>query len=1536
MSEDVIHNDSTLITNKNESHKNVFSSVFGICSNETEDSVSSYHRNNIHKKKYQFIEKDSMINELDEKIQNCWIEKTFKIRECIKFIPSSNEKDKCCCGNYSSFHSHKALSRFTTAIINKKFPKTVNNKKWSILEHTEIKNTDSYGTIEFQGGNHAHKAYYCRVGFDSNPKDILYLMEKIWKLETPNLVITVHGGMTNFEIQQKLGKVFREGLLKAAQTTGAWIITSGIDSGVVRHVAKALDDAGISARMRSKIVLLGIAPYGLLSNREKFIGKNIVIPIDYQPYSIRNNYTMLNDRHSYFLLVDNGTVGRYGADMILRKRFENYLTLPSNISYPAKRIPIVCVILEGGICTLESALQYVTSKPPCPIIVCDGSGRISDLLSFAQKNLLPNGSLPPTTRNDLENLIRKIFNADPNTAHEILNNIMKCVNQKDLLTIYRYGEEGSKDVDYAILTAILRGQNLSPIDQLYLTLSWNRVDIARSHIFVKNKEFNSNDLYSTLMDALLLERIDFVKLLFENGVNLSKFLTVTRLERLYNFDKQEILSLLQFLIGSQTESKRYKNLTLFDIGIIIEKLMGNAYRSNYTTRQHKSRNTILNKSKSNLFPSSNSKIGSLVLSSGNCSTNSIFYNGKNETLKETDFGGKNNYIQNQSIESKKEVDFSFPLNELMIWVILTKRHELAKFLWQYGEEAMARSLIAIRLYKGMAKVASDDYTALEVSTILREHANDFKKLSLELLDHCYQQDDRQTKKMLTTQLPNWGHHTCLSLAFLANNKEFLAHPCCQILLAELWYGGLRFRSQSNIKVIAAVLFPPTILLLDFKSSAYNLPNNISYKKKDLSLNESDYLINNYRNINGNVVTTFSEENEIEDENYYRYPSREHLSQKRRSVVSLTYNSLFPEGQWGWRKLLGKKENYNIKNSDETDKINISYTDKQKDCTYINSSNLEKKIDGHEKLSLGDKIYHWIILLFYKLLLFYRAPITSFWIWVLSFSVFLTTLTFILLVELPAEPSIYEWYIFINVIAITLEHLRKLLILESSSVMEKIRVFYNTTYWHILTATAVITYFIGFSFRLHKDMIHTHGRIILSINSVFWYMKLFDFLSVHPKIGPYITMAGKMVLNMSYIIVMLLVTLMAFGLSRQAITYPHEKFNWLLVRNIFYKPYFMLYGEVYAGEIDTCGDEGTNCVPGGWIPPIIMTIFLLVANILLINMLIAIFNNIFTITNAMSQQVWMFQRYSQVLEYQDTPIIPPPFTPLIHLYLIISSIIKWSVRKKKNIKASTDFKKVKNMMPFTIKKIHMTNDELRRIHDFEEDCMDDLCRKKNSVVKKNCEIDNSHIYNENFEIMTGKIVELINENQNLKNNLNKINEDLKNIEENQQFIIQMVIQNREKRKNSEAVNDNEIDYALTLEDIEDPDSESDEPFMRSRIPTYVGDKIPLKHYVLPQYTSITDGLSNKLRLREWHKLSLSRYSQNDDQLGNEANFDINVNEIKSSNFLSDMQDMMKINNDEDNLYFNPLCPKVSCHHSTSKNDNILTTVPLQSSTKKQFD
>lgn len=37
-----------------------------------------------------------------------------------------------------------------------------------------------------------------------------------------------------------------------------------------------------------------------------------------------------------------------------------------------------------------------------------------------------------------------------------------------------------------------------------------------------------------MLDALVLDRVDFVKLLIENGVNMQHFLTIPRLEELYN------------------------------------------------------------------------------------------------------------------------------------------------------------------------------------------------------------------------------------------------------------------------------------------------------------------------------------------------------------------------------------------------------------------------------------------------------------------------------------------------------------------------------------------------------------------------------------------------------------------------------------------------------------------------------------------------------------------------------------------------------------------------------------------------------------------------------------------------------------------------------------------------------------------------------------------------------------------------------------------------------------------------------------------
>lgn len=57
------------------------------------------------------------------------------------------------------------------------------------------------------------------------------------------------------------------------------------------------------------------------------------------------------------------------------------------------------------------------------------------------------------------------------------------------------------------------------------------------------------------------------------------------------------------------------------------------------------------------------------------------------------------------------------------------------------------------------------------------------------------------------------------------------------------------------------------------------------------------------------------------------------------------------------------------------------------------------------------------------------------------------------------------------------------------------------------------------------------------------------------------------IDMMYFVIIMLVVLMSFGVARQAILNPNEDPSWMLARNIFFMPYWMIYGEVFADQID---------------------------------------------------------------------------------------------------------------------------------------------------------------------------------------------------------------------------------------------------------------------------------------------------------------------------------------------------------------------------------
>lgn len=79
-----------------------------------------------------------------------------------------------------------------------------------------------------------------RLAYDTRPEPIVQLLCREWNLGLPKLLITVHGGRSNFELQPTLKKVLRKGLLKAAKTTGAWIFTGGTNTGRLKQIQLGL------------------------------------------------------------------------------------------------------------------------------------------------------------------------------------------------------------------------------------------------------------------------------------------------------------------------------------------------------------------------------------------------------------------------------------------------------------------------------------------------------------------------------------------------------------------------------------------------------------------------------------------------------------------------------------------------------------------------------------------------------------------------------------------------------------------------------------------------------------------------------------------------------------------------------------------------------------------------------------------------------------------------------------------------------------------------------------------------------------------------------------------------------------------------------------------------------------------------------------------------------------------------------------------------------------------------------------------------
>uniref|UniRef100_A0A8D3A4U3 non-specific serine/threonine protein kinase n=1 Tax=Scophthalmus maximus TaxID=52904 RepID=A0A8D3A4U3_SCOMX len=1145
--------------------------------------------------------------------QKPWIESTFTKRECVYILPVSKDPHRClpgcqicqqlvrcCCGRLVRQHvgfTASLATKYSDVKLGENPSLSLPElEEWSVEKHTEASPTDTYGVINFQGGSHSYRAKYVRLSHDSRPESILRLMLKEWHMELPKILISVHGGVQNFELHPRLKQVVGKGLIKAAVTTGAWILTGGVNTGVAKHVGDALKEH--CSRSSKKICTIGIAPWGVIENRNDLIGRDIIAPYQtlLNPLSKLN---VLNNLHSHFVLVDDGTVGKYGAEVKLRRDLEKHINLQRIHARIGQGVPVVALIFEGGPNVILTVLEYLQESPPVPVVVCEGTGRAADILAYVHKQTEEGGGLPDGVETDIIATIKKTFNFSQSDAIHLFQTLMECMKSKELITVFHISSEEHQDIDVAILRALLQGTNASAFDQLVLTLAWDRVDIAKNHVFVYGQQLLVSSLEQAMLDALVMDRVDFVKLLIENGVSMHRFLTISRLEELYNTKQLPNNPTLLHLVRDVKQSNLPPNykITLIDVGLVIEFLMGGTYRCNYTRKRFR---IIYNNLHGNSRRSGRHTPGTGSHLRKSHESFSMQADKKEKTRhnhfiktaqpykpkleSSTEQNKKRSKEEIVDIDDPETRRFPYPFNELLVWAVLMKRQKMSLFFWQHGEENMAKALVACKLCRSMGYEAKKSDVVDDTSEELKEYSNEFGTLAVDLLEQSFRQDETMAMKLLTYELKNWSNSTCLKLAVSSHLRPFVAHTCTQMLLSDMWMGRLNMRKNSWYKVILSILVPPAILLLEYKSKAEMAHIPQSQDDHQMTMEDSEH---NFQNTAEDIQMDVFKE------------SRSH-------------------------------DQVEVKNDMET---------------HIRS----------RKLPLTRKIYA-----------FYHAPIVKFWSNTLFYLGFLMFYSYVVLVKMPVWPSPQEWVVILYIFTSAIEKIREMFMSEAGKISQKIKVWFSD-YFNVSDFLAIMIFFIGFGLRLGGGDAFVPGRTVYCLNIIFWYVRLLDILAVNQQAGPYVMMIAKMVANMFYIVVIMAIVLLSYGVPRKAILYPQEEASWTLAKDVVFQPYWMMYGEVYAYEIDVCANNSeasvkSLCQAGVWLTPLLQAVYLFVQYILMVNLLIAFFNNVYIQVKSISNLVWKYQRYHFIMAYHEKPVLPPPFILLCHIYSLFCMCRK---RKKEH-------------------------------------------------------------------------------------------------------------------------------------------------------------------------------------------------------------------------------------------------------------------------------
>ncbi|KAJ3591817.1 hypothetical protein NHX12_006949 [Muraenolepis orangiensis] len=1025
-----------------------------------------------------------------------WFRDNIKKKECCIYQDGSKE-GFCQCGYPKALHDAGALrSDGGTAL------------SWDRHKHTREVPTDAFGEVRFGGlGQKTSK----------------------WKLAPPNLLISVTGGAKNFYLRAHLKSVFQRGLMKVAETTGAWIMTGGSHTGVMKYVGRAVRDHALSSgSSRGQIVAIGVATWGIIHNRQALVLEEgchrALYSTDVQG---QGHLTCLDNNHTHFLLVDDGTHGRYGVEIELRSRLEKLISQqPLGNSENDLKIPV----------TIFNAMLNGT-----PCVILEGSGRIADVIAQVAGKPLAHVTIAL-----IHQLMKKFFGSEYDNFSDLhiiewTKKIQDIIRMSHLLTVFRISEGQHGEVDVAILQALLKAsRNRETVGkdnlhrQLELAVAWNRVDIAETEIFTEESQWKSSDLEQAMFSSLVGLKPEFVHLLLENGVSLGRVLGQgDTLCDLYNhLPGCFFLSQMARRVHSEHHGGPHN---LFARGRPLSLDHGARISMSHVSEEVR-----------HLLGSFTESIYSLPKCHSNLGRDDDSVAAPTAVPIDTQEPGRRS-----SRAAPRD-----PGTDLFLWAVLQSNRELAEIAWEQCKDCMCAALAASKILKKMAEESSDAEETeqmMELANVYEKHAIAVQPFETRVFSECHSCDEERAQRLLIRVSPSWGRTTCVRLALEADDKSFVAHCGVQMLLTQIWCGELAVDNPLWRVFISMVFFP--LIFTGF----------LGFRRDEMIQKEAKRTedIITMETVTGSVLRA--------NGNGFDAPSTKKLKPLR-----------------GWSQLAG----------------------------------------------------------------LYGAPQVKFYWNIVSYFAFLFLFAVVVMTDFQSAPSWTEVLLYIWLASLLFHDP------DGFGFRKKAQMYINDL-WNILDVLSIIFFIVGLACRLTTALFYT-GRVLLCIDFIIFCLRLMAIFTISKTLGPKIII----IKDLFFFMFLLSIWVVAYGVAKQGILIHNEgRLDWIL-RGALYEPYLIIFGNVPT-NIDSsdplkpkCPELNANQTPAfpEWLTILMLCVYLLFANILLLNLLIAIFNYTFQEVHDNTDSIWKFQRYELIKEYHSRPTAPPPLILFSHLYILLRRVL----------------------------------------------------------------------------------------------------------------------------------------------------------------------------------------------------------------------------------------------------------------------------------------